>query len=523
MVSVDLFLKLPALKELRILAGHKGLDNEIRTISVCDAPDSYKWLRGREMILTSGYLVGGDASLLEHFVLNLVEMGASGLGVKKERFFKTIPENVIETADRLGFPLIEIPYHFVWSDIFAVFYELLYTIAENTNIPIKPDDIEQIYNAARWGSGQLMDKLTQLFQIPLAVVLNNKKVIADNGLPGVNTIIGVLEESALFPENMTGEIVAEGKYFIIVCPVTFARPGQMEYLAIMSRSGVFVKELQRLFKLFAGLGEQNNLITMDRSRIYRKFILDFLSGKITREDINTFEEFRGGEVVYTGVMIIKDDESSEIYNHLADILKTARMAKMGKVNSHMVDNAAKGEAVVMMELYIKDLEDTPEIWQHILFEDLEYYMQESRSGFVSMGRMYSGLNDITSAYREAMEALTIGQVLWEDRRCFLYSTVSVYNILRKSDMSEIDMSFMQLLENNQAGFSFDGIQTLEAFIERGGYKKAAADLFIHENTLRYRIQKISDLLHLDMEDPIVLHSLITRVKLWKLMKTGEAN
>ena len=79
---------------------------------------------------------------------------------------------------------------------------------------------------------------------------------------------------------------------------------------------------------------------------------------------------------------------------------------------------------------------------------------------------------------------------------------------------------MHLLENHQAGFSFDGIQTLEAFIERGGYKKAAADLYIHENTLRYRIQKIGDLLHADLEDPMVVHGLITQVKLWKLLKAN---
>jgi purine catabolism regulator len=522
MISVDALLKAPELKELKVIAGHRGLGKKIRAVTVIDAPDSYKWLRGYELILTSGYLVGGDPGLLEHFIVNLAEAGASGLGIKKDRFVKTIPEHVVNTADKMDFPLIELPYHFVWSDMFSVYYELLHLEPEKQPAAIEPECIEQIYNAARWGSHYLLDTLTQLFNLPVAVILNNKQIKADNGISGAVLIADALESSLLFPENMGNEILTVGKYFIAVCPIPFNRAGSVEYIAIMSQSGAFLKELKRVFLLLASLGDHNKLDANDREKIYREFILSFISGKITETDAQRFETFRGaGQEVYTGVMIIESDDSMATYIHAADILKKARLTNRGKAVSHIVNNAAKHETIVMLELHMTNPAETPEIWQHIFIEDMEYLVQDTKDCFVSMGRLYKNLSDISTSYHEAREACIIGRILWEERKCFLYSMVSFYNILRKADPSQLDFGFIQLLEDNKAGFSFDGIKTLEAFIERGGYKKAAADLFIHENTLRYRVQKIGELLHIDLEDPVVIHSLLTQVKLWKLLNPAS--
>ena len=57
METVKTLLNMKKLKELKIVAGCDGVNNEIRTITILDAPDSYKWLKGREFILTSGFML----------------------------------------------------------------------------------------------------------------------------------------------------------------------------------------------------------------------------------------------------------------------------------------------------------------------------------------------------------------------------------------------------------------------------------------------------------------------------------
>jgi purine catabolism regulator len=116
-------------------------------------------------------------------LMNLVNAGSIGLGIKKDRFLKNMPEELIIIAEKYQFPIVEIPYRFSWSDIIAVFYDLKYNVTEQSCFTIEPDHIETIYNAGRCGSRQLLEKLTEYFQIPLAILFNSKKTKWITGYP----------------------------------------------------------------------------------------------------------------------------------------------------------------------------------------------------------------------------------------------------------------------------------------------------------------------------------------------------
>ena len=509
---------MPALSELKVVAGHMGLEREIKVVSLMDAPDSYKWLKGGELILTSAFLFGGDEELLGNFVKNLINANVGCLGIKKGRFLSKIPESMIQIADEHRFPIFEIPYHFVWSDVISVFYELLHSSSEKNLASISPENIEQVYNAGRQGTRQLMDKLTEIYRVPLAVVRSNKKIQMDNGLPGVKLIGKTLADSPLFPENMGAATLEADKYFLTVCPIPFFRQGQADYMAIMSKSRSFLGKIRKLFHLLASLGKQENAADTGRAQVYRKFILDVMSGKLTEENIREIEHFRSGATLYTCVMLINSSEAMSVYKQVDDILKSGRLAKTSKTSNYIVDNAEKQEVVVMLELSFSETGESPQTWQQSLLEELEYSIMEMHGGCIGIGRLSLKLEDVLSSYYEARDACEIGQVLWENKRCFLYSMVSLYSALRRANQSQVDLSYIRHLDNNQAGLAFDGIATLEAYIECGSYKKAASELYIHENTLRYRIQKISDYLNMNAEDPIVANSLIMQIKLWKLVK-----
>ncbi|MDR2546797.1 MAG: PucR family transcriptional regulator [Lachnospiraceae bacterium] len=163
MVTVSTLLKQESLSELKVIAGHDGLDRVVKAISVMDAPDSYKWLRGNEIILTTGFLLGNDIWQIEHMVTSLIKAGSSALGIKKERFIHEIPESVILIAEANNFPIIEIPLHFRWSEIMSVCYEMISlekASAINESITVKIDDQRDIYHAfmEKLLSGNLTEK-----------------------------------------------------------------------------------------------------------------------------------------------------------------------------------------------------------------------------------------------------------------------------------------------------------------------------------------------------------------------------
>lgn len=113
---IDLFNK-DMFPDFRLLAGSSGLDREISSVGVIDVPDGYKWVRGGELLLTSGFIFSHDLNSLVEFVARAAEGRAAALSIKLGRFFRDLPPRVLEMAEEMGFPILNVPLPYRWSDV----------------------------------------------------------------------------------------------------------------------------------------------------------------------------------------------------------------------------------------------------------------------------------------------------------------------------------------------------------------------------------------------------------------------
>jgi len=117
-ITVRQMLRIPELRRMKIVAGESGLDtNLVSTVTVLDAPDIERWVHGGEFVITSGYIFKDDPTALVQVIENLSKGGMAAIGIKLERFLKTLPTEVIEAANKLRFPIINVPIDFAFSDI----------------------------------------------------------------------------------------------------------------------------------------------------------------------------------------------------------------------------------------------------------------------------------------------------------------------------------------------------------------------------------------------------------------------
>ena len=85
-----------------------------------------------------------------------------------------------------------------------------------------------------------------------------------------------------------------------------------------------------------------------------------------------------------------------------------------------------------------------------------------------------------------------------------YSDLSVYSLLMQLERSPELMSFQhetlgKLLGSESAG---ELVHTLEAYFEHhGNLSKAAEALYVHRNTLIYRMGRIAEITDLDLDNP----------------------
>jgi purine catabolism regulator len=93
---------------LELAAGADRAENPVRWVHISEEDDPTPWLNGGELLLTTGSALRTAASQ-RRFLARLAEHDIAGLGFGVVDAAGRPPEALIEEADRLGFPLFEVP------------------------------------------------------------------------------------------------------------------------------------------------------------------------------------------------------------------------------------------------------------------------------------------------------------------------------------------------------------------------------------------------------------------------------
>ena len=87
-----------------LVAGEKGLDRTVVAYDMMEQPDIKPWLRADMLLITTGYAIRNDKGAVLNLIRDLNEAGAAALAIKT-RFFDHFPEEALELADQIHFPL----------------------------------------------------------------------------------------------------------------------------------------------------------------------------------------------------------------------------------------------------------------------------------------------------------------------------------------------------------------------------------------------------------------------------------
>ncbi|HEX7146875.1 MAG TPA: PucR family transcriptional regulator ligand-binding domain-containing protein, partial [Actinomycetota bacterium] len=95
---------------LGLVAGAGGLDRPIRWAHVSELEDPTRFLRGGEVLLTTGFAMRGDPASQAAYVEGLAKAELAALGVGLGFAFEATPPAVLDAADQAGFPVFEVPF-----------------------------------------------------------------------------------------------------------------------------------------------------------------------------------------------------------------------------------------------------------------------------------------------------------------------------------------------------------------------------------------------------------------------------
>lgn len=109
------------------------LDNVVSGIQIMDNPDTIKWHKPGDLVLTTGFLLREDMHFRRTLMLQLAGRKCAGLIFKVHRFFDKTPEDLVESARKYGIPILELPGDYAISDVDQQIMRRIYS-SENESI-----------------------------------------------------------------------------------------------------------------------------------------------------------------------------------------------------------------------------------------------------------------------------------------------------------------------------------------------------------------------------------------------------
>jgi purine catabolism regulator len=108
-VRVAEILRVPGLA-LKLVGGAEGADRAVRWVHVSELDDPTPWLKGGELLLTTGMGIGTTPARQRGYLERLADAGLAGLGFGVGFSHRRVPKAIVTAADRLSFPVFEVPY-----------------------------------------------------------------------------------------------------------------------------------------------------------------------------------------------------------------------------------------------------------------------------------------------------------------------------------------------------------------------------------------------------------------------------
>ena len=143
---------------------------------------------------------------------------------------------------------------------------------------------------------------------------------------------------------------------------------------------------------------------------------------------------------------------------------------------------------------------------------------------VAYGTVVQELKDVSKSYKEAKMALDVGRIFFDERDIIAYSSLGIGRLIYQLPIPLCKMFIREIFDGRSPDdFDEETLTTINKFFENSlNVSETSRQLYIHRNTLVYRLDKLQKSTGLDIrvfEDAITFKIALMVVKYMKYMET----
>lgn len=515
-------LRLRSVEGSEIVAGNEFTERLVTGVNVMEVPDIINWVKKGELLITSGYSYKDDPASFAEVIPKLAAKGVAAIGIKRKRYFEKIPRVVIDAAKKSRMVLIELDEKVVFS---SVVKEMMTEIvsSEYHALTILQDRVNQLSEMLVQGDGiaKFLEQLSDLLGNPIVLIKENEEHllfgIKEEELQKVGLSTRLSDYMADGRQGFFTMDADETRYRIYAYAIMHKNEQLAELLVLEVNKEITNEDMFLLHQITYMIGLElisETIRTRTEMRYVEQVIQDWIMGKM---------ESSSNLRIRAEVCGIKIDDSRH-YRVLLFHMETQSNQEVRYMINRFQKNLRMTE-----DIYLTPLDDTiaavvsEENYQNCIERILEegsYILGKNRLS-ICIGGESSKNYDLSESYKEAVQIYRICDKRGKYQELNYFDDIGIYALLYEipvdKKMDKFLNRYLTPLIQYDKEHESNLFETLKTYIGCQGNKKLTAEkMFTHYNTISYRLERIHQILNMDIEDGKVRFEIQLAILLYEM-------
>ena len=328
-----------------------------------------------------------------------------------------------------------------------------------------------------------IDGLKNIIRRELSVAEREGKIVATTEESMVNTVI---ENADIFIQSPAENQLVQGYQYFKVFD-----NGSPEYIVMIKGED---EEAYRIGKITA-FQIQNLLVAYKERFDGDNFIKNLLLDNLLLVDIYSRAKKLRIENNVPRVVFLIETEIDKEFN-VVEIVRSIFPTKQ----KDFVTAVDEKSIILVKELKEKDSkEEIDQISKHI-YDTLS--AEAMTSVYVAIGTVVNDLKNVSASYKEAKMALEVGKIFEENKKIVIYEQLGIGRLIYQLPAPLCKMFINEVLHGlSMDQFDEETLTTVNKFFENNlNVSETSRQLYIHRNTLVYRLDKLQKMTGLDLRN-----------------------
>ena len=515
----------------RLISGEEGLDNEIKGVTIIEAPDIVKWINGGEVLLTGLYAFRScSMEDFKNYIDELVKKKISALILKRGKPVEGAEDKVeylIQFSRKHTIPILEVPFEISFRDVMSRLMERLFN-EEVTRLKYFKTTHDN-FSALVLGSesigvaiDQILDVLAKLIRNPVAAF--NRQLDCIGASEGAERSLEIQKDAQSYEPGIYSNYeylrqqIDNRQQYIVKVKLNLR---ERLYLVITEEEDSFdvmdaIATESAIWALQFELVRQYSVTELEK-KFQNDIMHNILNGKIDSiSELQKNTSLLGVPINGSFRVIVfglkgEDRDKRDFKSKISDTNLLSDSIACQIINVKIYNDLDR--IVVVKEV---NKEQTQEEYRQEIREIVDkvqaYVSRQDKELQVKagVGKVVEGVINLPDSFKEANEAFTFVDIAGEisedgNSQVTLFSDLGIFKLLCQLDNPELLLEYvpegLQKLYNYKKPQRDDLLITLKTYLDRNlNLSKTAQDLFVHYKTASYRIEKIAKITGVDFDN-----------------------